>query len=269
MADDDFRRSFAGQLGGTPRLRRLNYQAITSSDPVFALKRNHPETPRVRFSSDVPQYIKSCLTTADRKADVLERGVASGNETLNGIDQILKVFDGDSLAVSDAWKAPETEALLLTRGMAAKLKSPDAKIIELPLNDLVGQTILDHDKVFIIDIDAQVVPMQIKVLEIDCLMRHFSPVVHAEAVDFQVLPEVVGQAVMKAFAPIVRIEDAGTKNALGLVRAAQLILGTVPAPPEDADSADAPAAEQTAAADSASAEGAEKYRCKPRRRRWC
>ncbi len=242
------RRDFAG----------LNYQAITSSDPVFALKRNHPETPRVRFSSDIAQYIKSCLTTADRKADVLERGVASGNASLNGIDQILKEFDGDSLAVTEAWKAPETEALLTTRGMALKLKSPDAKIIELPLDDLVGQTILDHDKVFIIDIDALTVPMQIKVLEIDCLMRHFSPVVRAEAVDFHVLPEVVGQAVIKAFAPIVRIEDAGTKNALGLVRAAQLILGTVPPSPEEANSNDTPAAEQTPAADAANAEGGEK-----------
>ena len=225
----------------------LNYQAITSSDPVFALKRNHPETPRVRFSSDIAQYIKSCLTTADRKADVLERGVASGNETLDGIDQILKVFDGDSLAVSEAWKAPETEALLLTRGMAAKLKSPDAKIIELPLEGLVGQTILDHDKVFIIDIDAQTVPMQIKVLEIDCLMRNFSPVVHAQAVDFQVLPEVVGQAVIQAFAPIVRIEDAGTKNALGLVRGAQLILGTMPSTSEDINQEDANATDTPAA----------------------
>ncbi len=103
--------------------------------------------------------------------------------------------------------------------MAEKLKSPEAKIIELPLNDLVGQTILDHDKVFVVDVDAQSVPIQVKVLEIDCLMRHFSPVIRAEAADFQVLPEVIGQAVIQAFAPVVRIEDAGLKDAIGMVRA--------------------------------------------------
>ncbi len=120
---------------------------------------------------------------------------------------------------------------------------------------------------FIIDIDAQTVPMQIKVLEIDCLMRNFSPVVHAQAVDFHVLPEVVGQAVIQSFAPIVRIEDAGTKNALGLVRGAQLILGTVPSSPEDAtpenatpenaNAKDAPAAEATPSNEAADATKAE------------
>jgi len=201
----------------------IDYETVASADPVLAVKRDHIDAPRIRFAADAAKYVKKCVTTADRLAEVSRRGKTNGNPTLDGLDKILSTVDGDSLAVSAAWKDSSVEAVLLSRGMAAALTSPVAKIIRLPIGNLVTEEIQAHDKIFIVSIDSNSTPLRVEVVELDCLMRHFSPVVSSQALDFTSLPAVVGQAVIEAFAPVVRIEDAGQKTAVGLVRAAGLI----------------------------------------------
>lgn len=205
-------------------LRAITYDAITSADPVLAIKRDHPDAPRLRIAADVSKYVKQCLATPDRLAEVKQRGVDVGNPTLNGVDTIMKAIEGDSLSLIESWKNPQVEAVLLNRGMAAKLKQPEAKLISLPIDDLVMEEVQDHDKIFIVRVDASSVPRRIEVVELDCLMRHFSAVVSGESIDFASLPVVIGQALTQAFGPIVRIEDAGQKTAVGLVRASGLVV---------------------------------------------
>lgn len=201
----------------------INYEALASADPVLAVKRDHVDAPRIRFAADAAKYVKKCMSTSDRFAEVSRRGQANGNPTLDGIDKIMSIIDGDSLAVSAAWKDSSTEAVLLNRGMAAALTSPVAKLIRLPIDNLVTEEIQDHDKIFIVKVDCNAIPLRIEVVELDCLMRFFSPVVTSQSLDFASLPSVIGQAVIDAFGPLVRVEDAGQKTAIGLVRAAGLV----------------------------------------------
>ena len=202
----------------------MTYESITSIDPVLAIKRDHPDAPRLRFASDVSKYVKKCITTPDRLAEVKRRGAAIGNPTLDGAASVLSTIDGDALAVSELWKDPTTEAVLLSRGMAAKLTKPEAKIIRLPVDDLIAEEVQANDKIFIVRVDALSLPLKVEVIEIDCLMRQFSPVVRSEAISLSSLVKVVGESVIHAFAPVVRIEDAGQKTAVGITRASGLII---------------------------------------------
>ncbi|MGV3483477.1 MAG: hypothetical protein ACO1RT_03555 [Planctomycetaceae bacterium] len=213
----------AVRAGAMRDFAAMNYGSITSADSVLAVKRDHPEAVRIRTASDVAKYVKSCITTADRLAEVKRRGAAIGNPTLDGVDRILTAAGGDPVAVSASWSDPKIEAVLLSRGMAAQLRSPEAKIIRMPLDESVAEDIQAHDKVFVVRVQCDTVPMQVEVVEIDCLMRHFSPVITSQALNFASLPAVIGQAIIDAFAPVVRIEDAGQKSAVGLVRAAKLV----------------------------------------------
>jgi len=204
-------------------LGALSYDAITSADPVIAVKRNHPEAPRIRFAGDIGTYVKQCFSTADRIADAVGRGRATGDEDLNGAAKTLVPIAGDALAVAQRWQDPQVEAVLLNRGMATKLKEPEAKIISLPIDQLVSETIERSDKLFIVHVATERLPWTVSVVELDCLMREFSTV-HRLQVGFPAqLASTVGQAVTEVFSPLVRIEDAGQRSAQGRVRAAGLI----------------------------------------------
>ncbi len=200
----------------------ITYESITSADPVIAVKRDHPDAPRIRSVKDVAQYVKTLSGTADRIGEVTRRGKANGNPTLDGIDKIFTPFKGDSLAVGESWKEKEVEALLLSRGMAAKLANPLAKIIPLPIDDLVMEDVQNHDKIFIVKVTSKSRPLKVEVVELDCLMQQFSSVLVVDATSVTSLPMVIGKAIIRSFAPIVRIEDAGQKTAVGLVRASGL-----------------------------------------------
>lgn len=204
-------------------LSTLSYDAITSGDPVIAVKRNHPEAPRIRFAADVGTYVKQCFSTAGRITDVLNRGSAADHPDLNGAAKSLVPIDGDALAVAELWKDPQVEAVLLNRGMATKLKEPDAKIISLPVAQLVSETIERNDKLFIVHVSTERLPWTVSVVELDCLMRQFSSVHRLQVVAPAQLASVIGQAVTEVFSPLVRIEDAGQKTATGRLRAAGLI----------------------------------------------
>ena len=205
-------------------LEAINYQSITAADPVLAVKRDHVEAARIRVASDVAMYVKKCLTTTDRLAAVKARGAAAGNATLDGVVNLMETIQGDSIAVAAKWSDADVESVLLSRGMTMQLDSPEAKIIRLPIDDLVAEDVEDHDKIFVVRIDSEVVPMTVEVVELDCLMRVFSPIIRRSSIDHANLPAVVGQGIIDAFGPLVRIEDAGAKNAWGLVRAAGLIV---------------------------------------------
>lgn len=202
----------------------IDYESITTADPVLAIKRDHAEAPRIRVASDVATYVKKCIATPGRLAAVKRLGELNDNPTLDGVDKIIETIDGDAYSVFEKWKDPNVEGVLLSRGMAAELTSPEAKIIRLPVENLVAEDVESNDKIFIVNIDCDSIPVRVEVAELDCLMRHFSPVLSRQSLDLASLPSVIGQAMIDAFAPVVRIEDAGQKTAFGIVRAWGLVV---------------------------------------------
>ena len=202
----------------------MSYDLITAADPILAVKRDHPDAVRIRIAKNVGQYVGKVYATKDRIAEVKRRAALVENESLDGVEQRLEAVDADALAVRDLWAKPETEALLISRGMAMTLTEPEAKLITPKVSGLVGETVEQFDKILIARITTATVPYQVSVVEFDTLMRHFGPVATAQASTLRSLHVALGRGLTAAFAPVVRIENAGQKSAVGLLRAGGLIL---------------------------------------------
>ena len=205
-------------------LANLDYETISASDPVIAVKRTDPDAARMRSMADLAEYVEKILCTPSRAAELKGRIVASGDESLEKVTSLLSNIDGDALKLTNLWSDESTEAMLISRGMAMTLTKPEAKLITPPVSGLVSDSVDQFDKIFIVDIKAVSRPMRVEVVELDTLMQEFGPVVEGMATDQTSLVSTIGSSIIKSFAPVVRIDDAGQKNATGLLRAGGLIL---------------------------------------------
>lgn len=201
----------------------LDYDSLVASDPVLAVKKNHPDAIRIRFASDVGRYVKRVLGTAARIEDVKRRG-ATDHPKLAGVAERLVAIDGDAAAVRDKWAEESTEALLVSHGMALTLADPDPKIINLPIAGLVAETAERYDKVFVVQVRRSGFGGEVEVVEFDPLMQFFGPVVRQRVPTGGDFTAAIGRAVSEAFAPMVRIEESGTRTVTALLRAGGLIL---------------------------------------------
>ncbi|TWU51005.1 hypothetical protein Poly51_42980 [Rubripirellula tenax] len=202
----------------------MDYDVLTSADPVLAVKRDHKDAVRIRTAATVAEFVQAVHGTPSGIAALIKRAQAKGDATVTGVAKRLKPVDGDALRVQNMWADASTEAILVNRGMAVMLDKPEAKIVTPPIQGLVSEVIEQYDKIFIARIDVSSVPGQVDVVEMDTLMRFFGPVAGVPVPVNESLGEAIGRGVTKAFAPVVRIDDAGQKSAVGLLRAAGLIV---------------------------------------------
>ena len=202
----------------------LDYNAITGADPVLAIKRDHKDAVRIRTVGNVGEYCESILATQSRIDDVLVRAEELGDASCDGVAKRLTKIGGDESAVARQWANEQTEGLLVARGIANTLVEPEAKLIAPSVSGLVGQTIESYDKIFIVHVRREQILGSIEAVEVDTLMRHFGPPVSVPFSSTEMIPVAIGQAVRHAFAPVVRIENAGQRSASGLLRARGLIL---------------------------------------------
>lgn len=209
-------------------LSSLTFDVIAASDPVIAVKKTHKDSIRIHFAADAGRFLGSIQGTQGRIQDVLDRidGDPESETTPAKFawKNKLHPIDGDAVAVQELWNNESTEALLVSRGMAETLTDPEAKIIVPPLRGQVVQAIDQFDKIFIVSLETESSPMRLNVSELDTLMRYFGSVFSAPLRSEGYLAEVIGTAVRDTFAPVVRIDDAGSDNATGLVRASGLAL---------------------------------------------
>lgn len=209
-------------------LASITFNSISASDPVIALKRDHPDALRVHFASDAGRFLNQIQGTQARVQDIVHRieqdpeskATPAKFEWINK----LRPITGDAVDLLKLWKDPSTEAILVSRGMGDALTEPDAKLIVPPLKGQVIQAIEQFDKIFIVRLQTKIAPATVDVVELDTLMQYFGDVVHHEMVSVNDVAMSVGIAVRDAFSPVVRIDDAGKTNAKGLVRAAGLAL---------------------------------------------
>lgn len=213
----------AVRLAADRAMADLNFEALVASDPVIAVKRNHPDAIRIRYLADVSRYVGRVNGTGGRIEDVKARAV-NGRESLSGVADKFFAVDGDAMAVVDSWADPATEAVLLERGLAMTLTDPEPNLIELHIEGLVGNQLDVYDKIFIVKIDRDELQRELSVVELEVMMRYFGPEVEESLGPAADLPAAVGRAVTRAFSPTVRIDDAGTRSAQTLVRAGGLIV---------------------------------------------
>jgi hypothetical protein len=154
----------------------------------------------------------------------LRRAEENGDSSMGGAAAALKPFDGDARELALTWTDPATEAMLVTRGQAAKFEKPGAKILPLPITGLVASAVDQYDKIFVVRISQGPEGGSVSVAEMETLMRSFGAVHSAPFLSGFDLPNVIGHTVTQAFAPMVRIDDAGQKTATAMIRAANLIM---------------------------------------------
>ncbi|MEM9643435.1 MAG: hypothetical protein AAF989_00465, partial [Planctomycetota bacterium] len=68
----------------------MNFETLSESDPVIAVKRDHPEAIRIRFASDLPSTLQSIHVNRSRLEDLKRQGLASGDESLGGLDKLFQ-----------------------------------------------------------------------------------------------------------------------------------------------------------------------------------
>ncbi len=202
----------------------MDYDMITAADPVLAVKRDHKDAIRIRIAENVAQYIGKVYGTQGRIQEVKRRAALLGDKTVSGVGPKMKIVDGDAIAVSDLWADEETEAVLVSRGTARSLDEPEAKVILPKLANLVSQAVDAYDKIFIVRLQTNESLTDVSVVEMDTLMQHFGPVAKAEGGTRHTLPTLIGKTITRAFAPVVRVDNAGTRTATGLLRASGLIV---------------------------------------------
>jgi hypothetical protein len=203
----------------------LSYDAISASDPVIAVKRDHPDAVRIRIVSHVGLLVQKVHATRQRIEEVKRRAAAIGNESIDGVEPQLVAVEGDEMAVKGLWAEQGTEAILVSRGMAQTLDSPEAKLISPPVEGLVSEAVESYDKIFIVRIDHRSTPSVVSAVEMETQMHHFGPVATERSLgNVETLSAAVGRAVTRAFAPVLRIEQAGQTSAEGLLRAGGLIV---------------------------------------------
>lgn len=200
----------------------ITYDALTANDPVVAIKRDHEHAARIRYPSDVAERIGRILVTPDYAAEVAARAESGGDTRLDGIVDRFEAIEGGLSAVTHSWSDETTEAVLLPRGMALAL-DPQPKLVDLAVADRAAAIFEQYDKVFVVAVGRDDTAVPIAVREIDCLMRLAGPVIRGTAADATEAPAAIGRAVAAAFAPMVRLDDVGTRAAQGRVRAGGLI----------------------------------------------
>lgn len=213
------------QIAAERDIDSLSYDALTASDPVIAVKRDHPEAVRIRTAANVGSIVKQVHATEGRIASIKRRGAAVDNDSVDGVADRLVAVEGDELAVRELWAEQDTEALLISRGMAVGLEEPEAKLVTPRVSGLVAENIEVYDKIFIVRVEHRSIPNVISVVEMETLMRHFGPTAVEQSIDnIGEIADAVGRGVTRAFAPVVRIEEAGQRSADGLLRGGGLIV---------------------------------------------
>jgi hypothetical protein len=205
---------------------QLSYDSITAADPVIAVKRDHPDAIRIQSVRSLPDYVNTVGSTQGLRDEVIRRATDYGDPSLRGSAGKLGVFEGDALTLAGTWNDAQTEALLVTRGQAATFQEPGAKLLDLPITELVSTTIEQYDKIYIVRISEPGERPVVAVSELETLMRYFGAPVSAPFLSGYDLPNVIGHCIGEAFSPMVRIDDAGQSNATGMIRAAGLIVDT-------------------------------------------
>lgn len=320
--DQEFFAIWRVQIANAPAVLRrsllrdfeqVEYDQLTANDPILAVRKDHPDAPRIRSAYDVAEYVKKVYSTPEFSTQVLQRasrrvirplrdvweamvvdglrtaGIDPGdhrkmlidildnltrtddvdaeylrdlltpvwpadseepsaedvsrkralqelleklqaashtnNDDLYGIRGLIDTADHPTFDdVIQSWQSDHSEAVLLPRGLALELNSPDKKLIPLELDGLLGEVFERFDKIFVVRTDRQRVPIEVDVVELDCLMRLAGPVVSQTVLSNVHLADQIGRAITRAYSPTVRIEEATTNKVEGRLRAGGLIL---------------------------------------------
>lgn len=216
---------------------RLVVDNFSNTDLVLLLDKDNPSLKTLRvFDTAIEQLNKIGMTISDHQQMLVDSqsfvsestvsavaGVAatiaavpatsdyaasSGEASKVGqmLDKATELFDSPA-ELFDALKAKKVSAVLIPRrqvAMFAELTRSLATI--LPWH--TERVVREYEKLFIVHCSRDGESYRVAVRELDCPMRLFGPTMMGETVTWKNLSHIVADEVVRAFAPVGRIEEA-------------------------------------------------------------
>ncbi len=204
----------------------LNYEQLSGEDLILIVNANNEVGRPIRtpqLAAGLPHKIP-CSQSAARRLQQ-----AAVPELKEFVDHLEPVDEGTDVFV-ERWVSKSIYAMVIPRSLLLPLikkmppGTPAPRVIDLPLIDQFIDVANRLDKLFMVRVKTDQLPYQVNAIELDGLLRACGPVSTHYAYSLDDLSAAGARACLEAFAPVVRIEDAGTKTAKGRVRAEGLVL---------------------------------------------
>ena len=88
-------------------MQEIDYDSMTASDPVLAVKRDHKDSVRIRTANNVGEFVTKIMGSNNEIKALIQRGKECGNGTLNGIASRLEPVEDTSKTLAEIWENEE------------------------------------------------------------------------------------------------------------------------------------------------------------------
>jgi len=202
-------------------LGSLTYQQLIEGDLVVAMPGSAEGIDTIRTARGAVDRFNRIVTTASWSESVRSRSEASSEAS--GVPALRAVLTSDGIdgpaALKTLWASGE-HAVVAPKELADSLE-PQAKQIILPISDQIAELHQSLDKLYLLQVDQTLDgQLQVTARELDILLHFLGEPVTRQGP--QAAARIASLAIVDAFAPIVRIEDAERKTARGRLRAGGL-----------------------------------------------
>jgi hypothetical protein len=204
-------------------MQLLSYQRMTAADPILVIKKDHPKNAQIRTIPNVIEFISKIHSSTFLVDQLQANAPENQTEVLAQLAKKIEVLPANK-TVAEFWTEDTCEAMLTTQGKVGELTQPKSRSLPVPSTQLFSKTIDQYDKIFFVRVRRQQSIPDVTVIEMDTLMRHFGAPAKVELEIPETDADRIVSAITEAFRPILRIDEAGRKNATGLIRAGGLIV---------------------------------------------
>jgi hypothetical protein len=221
------------------QLDQLTTADLASQEFVLVLSKDDPATSTLRvFGAAVERLEKIAITAADRRrllraaqfsledqaatgtpeqADTAEDSVIStllekARDEASSVEELLRRFEAKEINAALVARADVERFAAWTRPIQAALPWQTEHLYR------------ELDKVFIVHCDFDGDHYRVRARELDCGMRHFGPTITRHTPLWSMFSGLGTQAVVAAFAPVARVEEAELRSAILKMRSGGLIL---------------------------------------------
>ncbi len=203
-----------------------NLEAITASELNLVASQKHEAAKTVRtfeaaLESSGPIYCTAATKQLVERA-AIRLGLTANSPTLQLLAKCTIEAEGTA-AMQEKLKSGDIAIALLPRATLPSMADTVRPIVT-PLPWQTDNLFRERDKLFFLVLGRDGEDITIKARELDCPMQFLGPSMHASTKDWNYASRLATATIVRAFAPVARVEDAETKSAMLRLRAGGLIV---------------------------------------------
>ncbi len=203
------------------QLDSLKPADLTAQDLVLVIGKSS-EQPARSFEAAIDKYESFAIGPGDhaRLKSALERIQAAEASSIGKLKTKLQVVEGGLSALKAGVADKSLPVALVPRYFAPSM---EGRVVSVPLPWHMDVRLRAIDKVMLVHVGASHSGYQIRVRELDCPMQYMGPTISRVALGWDRLSRTTSGAIVDAFAPIARVEEAERRTANLRLRAGGLI----------------------------------------------